>query len=98
MVTEGSSSNAWIVTSDGVLVTRNLSQTILAGVTRAGVLAALKSETGVAIEERPFSLAEALSATEAFMSSASGGVLPVVSIDGHAIGNGKPGPITRKAH
>ncbi len=55
MVTEGSSSNAWIVTGDGVLVTRNLSQHILAGVTRAGVLAALKSEAGIEVEERPFS-------------------------------------------
>ncbi len=98
MVTEGSSSNAWIVTGDGVLVTRNLSSTILAGVTRAGVLAALKSGAGTGVEERPFSIAEAVAAKEAFMTSASGGVLPVVSIDGREIGNGKPGPMTQKAH
>jgi D-alanine transaminase len=98
MITEGSSTNAWIVSSDGVLLTRHLSQNILAGVTRAGVLAALKSETGIRAEERPFSLEQALAAREAFITSASGGVLPVVSIDGKKIGSGVPGPITQKLH
>jgi D-alanine transaminase len=98
MITEGSSTNGWIVGSDGVLLTRHLSENILAGVTRAGVLAALSSETGLRVEERPFSVQQALAAQEAFITSASGGVLPVVSIDGKKIGNGRPGPITQKVH
>ena len=98
MVTEGASSNAWIVTSDGVLTTRHLSTNILAGVTRAGVLAALKSETGIKVEERPFSVDEALDAREAFITSASGGVIPVVSIDGRKLGGGGPGPVARQVH
>jgi D-alanine transaminase len=98
MVTEGSSSNAWIVTDKGVLVTRDLSNIILAGVTRAGVFAALKSESSIELQERPFSVNEALTAREAFMTSASGGVIPIVSVDGHQLGNGKPGPITNRIH
>ena len=97
MVTEGTSTNAWIVT-DRVLVTRNLSHAILAGVTRAGVLTALKTETGIQVEERPFSVDEALRASEAFVTSASGGVIPVVSIDGRKVGTGKPGPVGAKVH
>ena len=98
MITEGTSANAWIVTSDGVLVTRDLSHNILAGVTRAGVLTALKSATGIPMEERPFSVDEALTAKEAFITSASGGVIPVVSIDGRTLGDGKPGAVARKVH
>lgn len=98
MVTEGTSSNAWIVTRDGVLVTRDLSHNILAGVTRAGVLTALTSSTGISVQERPFSVNESLTAKEAFMTSASGGVIPIVSIDGKSLGNGKPGPVARKVH
>lgn len=98
MITEGTSANAWIVTRDGVLVTRNLSHNILAGVTRAGVLTALKSATGIPLEERSFGVDEALNAKEAFITSASGGVIPVVSIDGRPLGDGKPGPVTRKLH
>jgi D-alanine transaminase len=98
MVTEGTSANAWIVTDHGVLVTRNLSHNILAGVTRAGVLTALKSATGIPMEERSFSVDEALGAKEAFITSASGGVIPVVSIDGKLLGDGKPGAIARKVH
>jgi D-alanine transaminase len=98
MITEGTSSNAWIVNSEGVLVTRHLSRNILAGVTRAGVLAALSSESGIRVEERPFSVNEALTAREAFITSASGGVVPVVSIDGKLIGNGRPGPVARLVH
>ena len=98
MITEGSSTNAWIVSSDGVLLTRHLSQNILAGVTRAGVLTALKAKTGNRVEERPFSVEQALAAREAFITSASGGVLPVVSIDGKKIGTGAPGPISQKVH
>lgn len=98
MITEGTSANAWIVTREGVLVTRNLSHNILAGVTRAGVLTALKSATGIPLEERPFSVNEALTAKEAFVTSASGGVIPVVSIDGKPLGDGKPGAVARKVH
>lgn len=98
MITEGTSSNAWIVNSEGVLVTRHLSRNILAGVTRAGVLAALSSESGIRVEERAFSVNEALTAREAFITSASGGVIPVVSIDGKLIGNGRPGPVARLVH
>jgi D-alanine transaminase len=98
LITEGTSANAWIVTRDGVLVTRNLSHNILAGVTRAGVLTAIKSATGLRVEQRPFSVDEALTAKEAFITSASGGVIPVVSIDGKVLGDGKPGAVARKVH
>jgi D-alanine transaminase len=97
-VTEGASTNAWIVTGEGVLVTRNLSQNILAGVTRLGVLNALAREGFNAIEERAFTVAEAQAAHEAFVTSASGGVLPVVSIDGRQIADGRPGATTRRIH
>jgi D-alanine transaminase len=97
-ITEGASTNAWIVTGEGVLVTRNLSSQILAGVTRLGALNALAREGFNAIEERAFTLKEALGAREAFVTSASGGVLPVVSIDGKAIGDGRPGKTTLRVH
>jgi len=97
-VTEGASTNAWIVTGEGVLVTRNLSQNILAGVTRLGVLQALAGEGFNAVEERAFTVAEAKAAREAFVTSASGGVLPVVSIDGRPIADGTPGATTRRIH
>ncbi|HEX3483970.1 MAG TPA: D-amino-acid transaminase [Micropepsaceae bacterium] len=97
-VTEGASTNAWIVTDDGVLVTRNVSSNILAGVTRLGVLNALAREGFNAIEERAFTVAEATVAREAFVTSASGGVLPVTSIDGHRVGDGKSGAATRRIH
>lgn len=98
MVTEGSSTNAWIVTKGGVLVTRDLSHSVLAGVTRAGVLKALNPSSGIRVEERPFSVDEALNAREAFISSASGGVIPVVRIDDRPVGDGRPGPVTRQIH
>jgi D-alanine transaminase len=97
-VTEGASTNAWIVTHDGVLVTRDLSRNILAGVTRLGVLAALGQQGFNAVEERAFTAEEARAAREAFVTSASGGVLPVVAIDGHALGEGSPGTLTRRIH
>ena len=97
-VTEGASTNAWIVTDEGVLVTRNLSPNILAGVTRLGVLNALAKEGFNAIEERAFTVKEAYAAREAFVTSASGGVLPVVSIDGRRIADGRPGATTRRIH
>jgi D-alanine transaminase len=89
-VTEGSSSNAWIVTRDGKVVTRHADHGILKGITRTVVLEVLATQ-GLALEERPFTLAEALAAREAFITSASQIVLPVVKIDGRPVGNGAPG-------
>lgn len=94
-VTEGTSSNAWIVTQDGRLVTRHLSNDILHGVTRRTILA-IAMEEGVTFEERPFNTEEALGAEEAFVTSATSFVTPVVRIDGRAVGDGKPGPLTRR--
>lgn len=95
VVTEGTSNNAHIVTEDGTLITRNLSHAILHGITRAVVLR-LAAESGLKIEERPFTLDEAKAAKEAFVTSASSFVMPVVSIDGTAIGDGTPGPTAKR--
>jgi D-alanine transaminase len=92
-VTEGTSTNAWIVTRDGRLVTRNLSAAILAGITRLALLQLVRSQ-GISFEERPFSVAEAKDAAEAFLTSTTSLVLPVTRIDGRAVGDGKPGRIT----
>jgi len=94
-VTEGSSNNAHIVTGAGVLVTRQLGNEILHGITRAAVLR-LSAEQGIPVEERAFSLAEACEAAEAFVTSATAFVMPVVKIDGRVIGDGKPGPVSRR--
>jgi D-alanine transaminase len=93
-VTEGTSSTAFILDADGVVRTQPLGHHILPGVTRRAVLRLAKSES-VRLEERPFSVTEALQAREAFMSAASAFVLPIVEIDGHKIGDGRPGPIAR---
>ena len=95
LVTEGSSNNAYIVTEDGVLVTRQLSTGILHGITRASVLR-LAREAQMTVEERPFTVAEAQGALEAFVTAASIFVMPVVEIDGRRIGDGTPGPVTRR--
>ncbi len=89
-VTEGASSNAWIIAESGTLITRPLDHGILAGVTRATVCDALKA-LGLTFEERAFTVAEAMSADEAFITSASGTVMPVTHIDGKAVGSGRPG-------
>ncbi|MER2267288.1 D-amino-acid transaminase [Methylobacterium oxalidis] len=94
-VTEGSSSTAFIVTGDNRLITRPLSTAILPGITRQAVLR-LCAEADLRIEERPFAVEEALAAAEAFYTSASAFVMPVVAIDGHPIGDGRPGPHTRR--
>lgn len=94
-VTEGSSSTAFIVTKGGTLVTRPLSTALLPGITRKAVLH-LAEEAGLALEERLFSVAEALDAAEAFYTSASAFVMPVVAIDGRTVGDGRPGPHTRR--
>ena len=94
-VTEGSSSNAFIVTADSKVVTRHLSPDILPGITRAAVLR-LCSEYRLELEERPFTLAEAAAANEAFITSATSFVMPVVSIDAEPVGAGTPGPIAKR--
>jgi len=91
-VTEGASSNAWIVSRDGKLVTHPLGSDILAGVTRSVVIDVIKQQ-GLAFEERAFTIEEAYAAREAFITSASQIVLPVVSINGRPVGNGAPGLI-----
>ena len=91
-VTEATSSNAYIVTGDGRIVTRNLSEDILHGITRSSVLA-LARESQMTVEERPFTIAEAQGATEAFVTAATAFVWPVVEIDGVAVGTGRPGPL-----
>ncbi len=93
-VTEGTSSNAWIVDREGRLVTRPLGPAILGGVTRAVVLE-LAAAAGIATTERPFAVAEALEAREAFLTSTSSLVLPITSIDGRPVANGRPGSTTR---
>jgi D-alanine transaminase len=94
-VTEGTSNNAYIVTKQGVIVTRQLSNDILHGITRASVLK-LAAEAQMKIEERPFTVAEAQDAAEAFVTAATSFVTPVVSIDGVALGDGKPGPVATR--
>jgi D-alanine transaminase len=91
-ITEGASSNAWIVTRDGKVVTRPAGRGILAGITRSVLIKAIDAR-GLTFEERPFTVAEARSAREAFLTSASQVVMPVVRIDGASVGDGKPGPI-----
>jgi D-alanine transaminase len=92
-VTEGSSSNAWIITADDKVVTRPADTGILRGITRT-VLMEVIAAHGLTLEERPFSVTEAAAAREAFVTSASQIVMPVVRIDGQPVGNGKPGALT----
>ena len=93
-VTEGSHSNAWIVTADKKIVTRPAEHGILRGITRMVIFEVAK-KLGHRIDERPFTLKEALAATEAFNTSATQIVMPVVKIDGAVIGNGKPGEVAK---
>jgi D-alanine transaminase len=95
MVTEGGSSSAFILTQDDVLVTRQNSSAILPGCTRKAVVA-LAEERQLRVEERAFSVQEALAAKEVFITSATVFVQPVVSIDGKTVANGKPGPMTAR--
>ena len=94
-VTEGASTNAWIVTHDGELVTRQTDNGILAGITRQ-TLKSLCNSLQLKFVERPFSLAEAMKAQEAFITSATSFVTPVVKIDGNVVGDGKVGPTARR--
>ena len=93
-VTEGTSNNAYIV-KDGVIITRDLSNDILHGITRKSVLECAEL-LQMKVEERPFTIAEACDADEAFATSASGFTNPIVEIDGKSIGTGKPGPVGDK--
>jgi D-alanine transaminase len=94
-VTEGASSNAWIVERSGMIVTRPAGNAILPGVTRRTLVDVLDREK-IPFTERPFSVDEALAAREAFITSASGTVMPVVAIDKVPIGDGRPGELTRR--
>jgi D-alanine transaminase len=94
-VTEGASSNAWIITFDGKLVTRPVDHAILRGVTRTTLIDLLARE-GLTLDERAFSVEEARRAREAFVTSATANVMPVVSIDGQRVGDGRPGPVARR--
>ena len=89
---EGASSNAWIVTRDGRVITRHADRGILRGITRTVVMEAIAAQ-GLTLEERAFTVAEALDAREAFVTSASQIVMAVVKIDGQSIGDGAPGPV-----
>jgi D-alanine transaminase len=94
-VTEGTSTNAWLVTGDRNVVTRRADHAILNGVTRVAVLDIIRDE-GYRFAERPFTMAEAKAASEAFLTSTTVELLPVVRIDGNPVGNGKPGPLSRR--
>ncbi|HXE28892.1 MAG TPA: D-amino-acid transaminase [Stellaceae bacterium] len=94
-VTEGTSSNAWIVTKAGEVVTRQADQGILNGVTRLGLLRVIAA-SGFRLSERPFSVAEAKGAAEALLTSSTNFVVPVVRIDDTPVGDGKPGPLAKK--
>ncbi len=94
-ITEGSSNNAYIVTKDNVIVTRQLSNDILHGITRKAVLKCAE-ELQLKVEERLFTVDEVLNAKEAFSTSASAFVCPVAEVDGKKIGDGKPGPIAKR--
>jgi D-alanine transaminase len=96
-VTEGASTNAWIVDANGTVITRELSNAILPGVTRRVILEALE-EAQIKVEERKFTPQEAAKAREAFITSATGAAVPVVAINGVTIGDGRPGALTRRIH
>ena len=94
-VSEGSSTNAWIIDREGRLRTRDIQANILRGVTRAAVLR-VATEAGLAVAEGPFSVDDALAAREAFITGASTLVTPVVRINGRILGDGEPGPVAKR--
>jgi D-alanine transaminase len=94
-VTEGTSTNAWIVTADDSVITRAADHAILNGITRAAIFDIIHRE-GYRLVERPFSVEEARGAREAFLTSTTADLLPVVRIDGAPVADGKPGPLSRK--
>jgi D-alanine transaminase len=93
-ITEGTSSSAYLV-KDSILITRPLSRSILPGIRRKLILE-LAPRHGIQVKQRPFTPEEAYAADEAFLSSATTLIYPIIEIDGHTIGDGQPGPITRK--
>ncbi len=95
MVTEGTSTNAWIVTQDNKVVTRDATHSILGGITRHTLLKLIRND-GYDLEERAFSVEEAKAAKEAFLTSSTSLVLPITSLDGQPVGNGHPGILTGK--
>ncbi|MDB5411016.1 MAG: D-amino-acid transaminase [Rhodospirillales bacterium] len=95
MVTEGTSTNAWIVTDAGEVVTHPADHAILDGVTRVRLIEIARA-AGITVTQRPFSLEEAKAAPEAFLTSTTAAVLPVVQIDDSLVGAGWPGPVTRR--
>ena len=95
LVTEGASTNAWIVDREGRLRTRDAQANILRGITREAILKLVAAE-GVELDERPFTVEEAKQAREVFVTAASSFVMPLVSLDGVRIGDGKPGPIAAR--
>ena len=94
-VTEGASSNAWIIDQKGCVITRGITNEILRGITRTTLLDLIRRE-GLELVERPFTIEEAKKAREAFTTSATGVVMPVVRVDDTPIGNGAPGIVTSK--
>lgn len=94
-VTEGASSNAWILDADGRLRTRDTNANILRGITRRTLMDLIARE-GLEVDERPFTPAEAAAAREAFITGAGALVLPVIAVDGKPIGNGAPGPLAMR--
>lgn len=95
LVTEGTSNNAYIVTADKKIQTRQLGHEILSGITRHAVLK-FAAEAGYTVVEEPFTIEDARKASEAFITSASTFVMPVVNIDGVALGDGTPGPVSKQ--
>jgi D-alanine transaminase len=95
LVTEGASSNAWIVDAQGVLRTRDTNANILRGVTRRTLMDVI-SQSGFKLEERAFTPEEARTAREAFITGAGALVTPIISLDGHPIGDGTVGPVARR--
>lgn len=94
-VTEAASSNLWVVTAEGQIVTRNLGREILPGITRASIMERIREDSGV-VEERAISLEELRNAREVFTTSTTGLVLPVVQLDGKPVHTGSPGTVTRR--
>jgi D-alanine transaminase len=94
-VTEGASSNAWIVDAEGRLRTRDTNANILRGITRSTLLQVIANE-GLEVDERPFTPADAVAAHEAFITGAGTLVLPVIAVDGQPVGTGKPGPLAMR--
>jgi D-alanine transaminase len=95
LVTEGASSNAWIIDKTGAIRTRDTQANILRGITRKTLFSIMARE-GMRVEERPFSLEEAREAREAFITGAGTLLLPIVSIDGKPVGQGAPGPVAKR--